>query len=285
MPSARLRLPSPPAERLAFIPAGGYNGPMPYCRQDRFRIVSFRRERKVFSGHSHPREYELLIGAEGVTGLRLDGGEEFFLPPGKGAVIPPGRYHYMWAAREDAAYFDSHLQTDLRLFAALGERPPFDLAGDAAGIIGELAVLAARGDGEAALLRQLDLLSRAGEAPSSPAAGILRPGDPSPAGLTELVDRTLDALILTEPGRHHSLEEIAGAFFLSKHYLSRKIRHITGKTAMQCYFSRKLLFARRALQEGALVKEAGYRYGFANPQHFARKYAAEFGRSPGRDKG
>ena len=84
---------------------------------------------------------------------------------------------------------------------------------------------------------------------------------------------------LTEP---LTLDQIAGRFFISKHYLCRIFKAATGFSVMEYIIHSRVLHARRLLQDGYTVQQAGELSGFADNSHFIRTFGTLTGTSPGR---
>ncbi len=79
-----------------------------------------------------------------------------------------------------------------------------------------------------------------------------------------------------------SLDQIAGRFYLSKHYLCRIFKSATGFSVMEYIIHSRVLRARKLLQEGVSVQEAGERSGFSDNSHFIRTFGHLTGVTPGR---
>ena len=84
---------------------------------------------------------------------------------------------------------------------------------------------------------------------------------------------------LTEP---LNLDQIAGRFFISKHYLCRIFKAATGFSVMEYIIHSRVLRARRLLQDGVSVQQAGELSGFSDNSHFIRTFGTLTGTSPGR---
>ncbi len=83
-------------------------------------------------------------------------------------------------------------------------------------------------------------------------------------------------------GEPLSLDQIAGNFYLSKHYLCRIFKSATGFSVMEYIIHSRVLRARKLLQEGVSVQEAGERSGFSDNSHFIRTFGHLTGVTPGR---
>lgn len=79
-----------------------------------------------------------------------------------------------------------------------------------------------------------------------------------------------------------NLDQIAGTFFISKHYLCRVFKNATGFSVMEYIIYSRILKARQLLQEGHSVQQAGELSGFSDNSHFIRTFRHLTGTSPGR---
>ncbi|MCI8871012.1 MAG: helix-turn-helix transcriptional regulator [Lawsonibacter sp.] len=79
-----------------------------------------------------------------------------------------------------------------------------------------------------------------------------------------------------------TLDQIAGKFFISKHYLCRIFKSATGFSVMEYIIYSRILKARQLLQEGVSVQQAGEMSGFSDNSHFIRTFGHLTGTSPGR---
>jgi len=84
---------------------------------------------------------------------------------------------------------------------------------------------------------------------------------------------------LSEPLK---LDQIAGEFFISKHYLCRIFKSATGFSVMEYIIYSRVLMARQLLQQGVSVQQAGELSGFSDNSHFIRTFGHLTGTSPGR---
>ena len=78
------------------------------------------------------------------------------------------------------------------------------------------------------------------------------------------------------------LDQIAGEFFISKHYLCRIFKSATGFSVMEYIIYSRVLRARQLLQEGVSVQQAGERSGFSDNSHFIHTFGHLTGITPGR---
>ena len=79
-----------------------------------------------------------------------------------------------------------------------------------------------------------------------------------------------------------SLDQIAGQFYISKHYLCRIFKSATGFSVMEYIIYSRVLRARQLLQEGYSVQEAGEMSGFSDNSHFIRTFGHLTGLTPGK---
>lgn len=79
-----------------------------------------------------------------------------------------------------------------------------------------------------------------------------------------------------------TLDQIAGEFFISKHYLCRIFKSATGFSVMEYIIYSRVLMARQLLQQGISVQQAGEMSGFSDNSHFIRTFGHLTGTSPGR---
>ena len=78
------------------------------------------------------------------------------------------------------------------------------------------------------------------------------------------------------------LDQIAGEFFISKHYLCRIFKSATGFSVMEYIIYSRVLMARQLLQQGVSEQQAGELSGFSDNSHFIRTFGHLTGTSPGR---
>ena len=79
-----------------------------------------------------------------------------------------------------------------------------------------------------------------------------------------------------------TLDQIAGEFFISKHYLCRIFKSATGFSVMEYIIYSRVLMARQLLQQSVSVQQAGEMSGFSDNSHFIRTFGHLTGTSPGR---
>ena len=85
--------------------------------------------------------------------------------------------------------------------------------------------------------------------------------------------------LLSEP---LSLDQIAGHFYISKHYLCRIFKSATGFSVMEYIIYSRVLRARQLLQDGVSVQQAGEMSGFSDNSHFIRTFGHLTGVTPGK---
>ena len=76
-----------------------------------------------------------------------------------------------------------------------------------------------------------------------------------------------------------TLDQIAGQFYISKHYLCRVFKAATGFSVMEYIIYSRVLKARKLLQDGCSVQEAGE---LSDNSHFIRTFGHLTGLTPGR---
>ena len=79
-----------------------------------------------------------------------------------------------------------------------------------------------------------------------------------------------------------TLDQIAGEFFISKHYLCRIFKSATGFSVMEYIIYSRVLMVRQLLQQGVSVQQAGELSGFSDNSHFIRTFGHLTGVTPGR---
>lgn len=79
-----------------------------------------------------------------------------------------------------------------------------------------------------------------------------------------------------------SLDQIAGCFYISKHYLCRIFKSATGFSVMEYIIYSRVLRARQLLQDGVSVQQAGELSGFSDNSHFIRTFGHLTGITPGK---
>lgn len=77
-----------------------------------------------------------------------------------------------------------------------------------------------------------------------------------------------------------SLDHLAGKFFISKFYLSKRFKQYTGLSIYQYIMKKRLTAARNMLGQGISVMEACNRCGFSDYSNFLKAFKREFGCTP-----
>jgi len=99
-----------------------------------------------------------------------------------------------------------------------------------------------------------------------------RPSDPRIAGLQAYIDAHIEEEL--------TIDQIAGAFFLSKFHMMRLFRAQTGQSIHGYISQRRLMLARELIRRGVSATEAAFRCGFGSYSSFTRAYARQFGTTP-----
>lgn len=89
------------------------------------------------------------------------------------------------------------------------------------------------------------------------------------------------ALIDADPGRQHSLRELAQNAGVSRYQLIRGFRRHTGLTPHAYVLQRRLQLARRLVACGIDLAEVAHRCGFFDQSHLTRCFTRQFGVAPG----
>ncbi|MBN2626009.1 MAG: helix-turn-helix domain-containing protein [Spirochaetales bacterium] len=248
------------------------------------KLVDFSGGGVRFTGHSHRFEYEMILVLEGAIGLQLDRKRHFHLGEGDFVLIPPGSFHWMWCEEVPGRYFNYLFQGDLELFREVSRAGPFSLAPLSAhlGILREKVYSLEKRygilEGEFYFLWTAGLMQRIGrhrlhEKPLD---------DRIKGGFEDIIRRIFADMIEENPGVRLSSGELSSAVGLERSYLSRRVKLFTGKTLMEIYYEELFEQASCFLSRGASVKEGAYRFGFADPYHFSRKFKQIRGISPSR---
>jgi len=84
---------------------------------------------------------------------------------------------------------------------------------------------------------------------------------------------------LSDP--NFKVDTFAQKIFMSRQQLNRKIKGLTGRTAVEFIRLTRLKRAAILLKNNhATITEIAYQVGFSNPSHFSRSFHEEFGKSP-----
>ena len=77
-----------------------------------------------------------------------------------------------------------------------------------------------------------------------------------------------------------SLDNLAGRFYISKFYLSRRFKQFTGLTIYQYIMKKRLITARNMLRAGTPVTVSCLQCGFNDYSNFLKAFKREFGENP-----
>lgn len=77
-----------------------------------------------------------------------------------------------------------------------------------------------------------------------------------------------------------TLDSLAGQFYISKFYLSRKFKQFTGLSIYQYIMKKRLITARNMLRVGTPVTTSYLQCGFNDYSNFLKAFKREFGRNP-----
>ena len=77
-----------------------------------------------------------------------------------------------------------------------------------------------------------------------------------------------------------SLDNLAGRFYISKFYLSRRFKQFTGLTIYQYIMKKRLITARNMLRAGNPVTVSCLQCGFNDYSNFLKAFKREFGENP-----
>ena len=81
-----------------------------------------------------------------------------------------------------------------------------------------------------------------------------------------------------------NLSDLASQFFISKSYLNRKFKQVTGSTVWDYVLIKRLMIARETIRNGTPATLAFKSCGFNDYSTFYRQYKQRFGVSPNEDK-
>ena len=77
-----------------------------------------------------------------------------------------------------------------------------------------------------------------------------------------------------------TLDHLANQFFMSKYHLSREFERLTGTTVHRYLIQKRLVMAKKLIQEGASATEASQQCGFGDYANFYRAFKGEYQISP-----
>ncbi len=256
-----------------------------------FSLLNFVNAKRPFLYHRHRHPaFEMIMPLAGVYKCLLNG-EEIDLPPGKALLIQPGDLHQDIYA-EGMEYAGTIFNIEM-------PEPP--------GILGRVFKEGVKPQEQIAEFSGLDALR---SVKSRMGSGSLRADDIFThymmAGTLQTIfwetlsgmdRRLLDPAFLELPAQDAfrkrllrlfeegangklGLDEMAAALKISKSGLSHKCKELLGVAPSRAFLDFKLAKARRLLEEGLSVKEAGESLGFANQFHFSRAFKRRFGVAP-----
>ncbi|HKM35527.1 MAG TPA: AraC family transcriptional regulator [Lachnospiraceae bacterium] len=81
-----------------------------------------------------------------------------------------------------------------------------------------------------------------------------------------------------------SLDDLARRFYLSKYYITRAFKKITGTTIMNYLTHKRIILARQFMLNGDTASEASNKVGFSDYSAFFRAYKKILGHSPSMEK-
>ncbi|AZT85686.1 AraC family transcriptional regulator [Marinobacter sp. NP-4(2019)] len=107
--------------------------------------------------------------------------------------------------------------------------------------------------------------------------------EPSHPGLSRQDVRRLESvrsLLEYAPAESYSLSDLAERAAMSPSSLRHKFRQLYGQTVFEYLRSRRLVLAKRCLEEGCTVQQAAHRAGYRHATNFATAFRRQFGVSP-----
>lgn len=94
--------------------------------------------------------------------------------------------------------------------------------------------------------------------------------------------RSVRAYIYSNMGRHIAVDALAAEANMNKFHFIRKYRSLSGRTPMDDVWAIRLASARSLVTDTSLaLRTIAGMSGFANEYHFARRFKAQFGVTPG----
>lgn len=100
-----------------------------------------------------------------------------------------------------------------------------------------------------------------------------------PAKDLRLIDEVM-MHIKSDPSRDLKIEDIAKEFFISKFYLMRKFKEMTGLTLHRYIIEERLKLATQSIKKGNSLTQTAYNAGFGNYTTFARCFKKVYHMSP-----
>ena len=255
---------------------------MVFIRDVKEKVVTAK-ELMAFKGHNHFEQEEFLICLTGITGVRIDQHKDFYLSPGEGILLEPGKEHFMWDAsiENNTSYYNSFYFGSLPLFRKQ-ENKPFNTKKLAIEHFWDCELSESKSD-EEIIYQIVDLLLVLNSSKTNFKIKSINHSVNSPIQIQSLetnIREQLSLIINKEPHINHSLAQLGKEFFLEPKYLSQKVKKIIGLPVVTVYFQIKMERAGVLLSEGLSVKDTAYTMGFKNPYHFSRKFKEIKGVSP-----
>lgn len=97
----------------------------------------------------------------------------------------------------------------------------------------------------------------------------------------KLLDKALDLIQKNISNSEYSVEKLSRDLNMSRVYLYKKLRSLTGKTPVELIRLVRLKKASELLLKGELtISEISYDVGFSDPRYFSKQFKAEFGMLP-----
>ncbi|MBC8559637.1 AraC family transcriptional regulator [Fumia xinanensis] len=110
----------------------------------------------------------------------------------------------------------------------------------------------------------------------------------SPFAGTNPVKQEIIPAVIAYIDEHYTepltLDQICGAFFVSKYHLSRRFKAYTNSTVYDYILSKRVSLARRLIRQGVSASDAGEKCGFSDYSNFYKAFVRKTGLSPSRFK-
>lgn len=238
----------------------------------------------AFFRHSHT-QYEIVYTLCGAGSYVVEG-ELYELAPDTLMVFRPGEFHYV-KVRTAQPYERYVIHVDADRFEAALSSVCNKWQGGALGGFYR---------GEALALSPLPILERFSALSALPhgAAGrlaelllgelLLLLSHASPTRRTEERAEPLGARAVRYLNAHIteplSLDTVAGEFYVSKYYLCRAFKRHNGISVMGYLAGKRVMLARRMIEEGEVASVAAERVGFSDYSTFYRAYRKAYGKPP-----
>ena len=256
-----------------------------------FHLADSRRERIEYHYHTF---HKVIILLAGKAGYAIEG-ERYDLSPGDFVLVGRGSIHRPEVAEDDfyermilyidPAYLTSLSTEDCDLESCFRQAQTAfryvyrDEGGSRVRQLFEtLARTSREGGYGAALLERAQFLELMVEVNR-----VCRGGHQVQAAAG---DRKVVALLqylnlhLTE---ELSIDQLAERFYISKYHMMRRFRQETGYSIHGYLTEKRLLLARRLLEQGSVPSEAAIQAGYQDYSTFSRAYKKQFGCGPSAD--